>query len=482
MKAIRIILFRVSVVLSVALSGCSKKKEREHEAGAVSVSTSAPASALPHITPRWSKPGYGETWPKDIVLQIGGDIEPLTYHVAARDGSVVATGVVHAARDETGGSALASIDLHRVNGPGEYTLALSSAGSLATAISIRVVSNLVETLVDSQIAFLRASRCGEVCHRETSVAGGYHDSTADYSSRMSTAAWVVWSLSRYVEKYPGSPLALQELQRAVEWCLRMQAEDGSVYAAVVSEAAAGDVLPRAWEDKRKRTVDITYSPADTALFAAALGRAAPILRERVDRQHGLKVLTAAERAFIRLSHDSILTKEALGARLFAAAELFVSTKDPVFAYSARDDIRSLLSRTNGFEDVAGVMGLLVVQESVDESDPLQKSAGKTLDSFISGAAQRAGISPYHLAGTKTAGASAMALLLGRRSAASGDAIMRALALRQVTYLLGVNAEGFCAVAGIVEEPGRDAIRGGIYDAGEALLILSAYLLGALSEL
>jgi len=140
-----------------------------------------------------------------------------------------------------------------------------------------------------------------------------------------------------------TPDILEEVRWNLDWMLTMQDSDGGVYHKLTTIRHCGHIMPDI--DVAKRIVVMKTTPA-TLNFAAVMAQAARIYKP-FDAKFSKEVLVAAEKAFEWANKNpSVLFKQPDGMntggyhhpnetakdeRLWAAAELYMSTKKKIYA-------------------------------------------------------------------------------------------------------------------------------------------------------
>ena len=180
--------------------------------------------------------------------------------------------------------------------------------------------------------------------------GGWHDA-GDYNKYTVNAAFTVGMMLSAWEHFherlaplkldiPESrnrnPDFLDEARWELDWLLKMQAGDGSVYHKVSTRNFGGFVLP---ENEKERRYFSPWSSAATADFVAIMAQSSRLYRE-LDKDFSDRCLIAAKKSYAFLqSHDENhhpdLSAFHTGAydahdqddRLWAAAELWETTGD-----------------------------------------------------------------------------------------------------------------------------------------------------------
>ena len=215
------------------------------------------------------------------------------------------------------------------------------------------------------------------------ASGGWHDA-GDYNKYVVNAGVTLGLLFRAWEEYGGRvrrvrlglpraahrlPDYLGELRWEVDWLLRMQAADGSVYHKVSTRDFGPAVAP---EDERAERFYAPWSSAATADFVAVTAAAARVFRP-YDPAYARRCLAAARRSYDFLrAHPQSRRAELKGFttgayqtddgddRLWAAAEMWQTTGEPAFLadFEARARaFESKLSQDWGWSDVKN-LGML----------------------------------------------------------------------------------------------------------------------------
>ena len=182
-------------------------------------------------------------------------------------------------------------------------------------------------------------------------AGGWHDA-GDYNKYTVNAAFTVGMLLRAWEDHQSrlSPLKLNipessnavpdfldEVRWELEWLLKMQAEDGSVYHKLSALTFCGYIMPEAEKEPRYFS---PWGTAATADFIAVMAQASRAYRP-FDTVFSDRCLAAAEKSYAFLDSHSDVKRPNLAAfttgqyhsddaddRLWAAAELWETTGRP----------------------------------------------------------------------------------------------------------------------------------------------------------
>jgi len=190
-------------------------------------------------------------------------------------------------------------------------------------------------------------------HTKRDGTGGWHDA-GDYNKYVVNAGISVGSMLQAWEQFPdrlkafrldlpesgnGIPDYLNEVKFELDWLLKMQAPDGSVYHKLTTQNFGGFVLPE--EETTDRFFTPWGSPA-TADFVAMLAMAARIYRP-YDAPYADRCLQAAVKSygFLQAHPENHAPDQAqfhtggygandMDGRLWAAAELWQSTGESAY--------------------------------------------------------------------------------------------------------------------------------------------------------
>ena len=169
------------------------------------------------------------------------------------------------------------------------------------------------------------------------------------------------------------PDLLAEIKYNLDWMLTMQASDGGVYHKLTTLQFSGTVMPN--EDTDRRYI-IGKSATATLDFAGVMAVAARVY-QKYDATFASKALEAAKKAYAWGSQNmnTLYTANprdvATGAyedhsandeKNFAAAELFVTTKDASYSASGA------YSTIPGWQDMSGIVTYTKATHAADFSD------------------------------------------------------------------------------------------------------------------
>lgn len=330
------------------------------------------ASAAEGETPfRLNTIGYLPDRPKTATLAESAERFAV---VDLEDGRTVFEGTVNGPRrNPDTNETLYTADFTELDRPGVYAL---EAEGLGRSPAFRVGADVYNGVFDTVMKGMYLWRCGTAvsgthdgtgfshgpCHMNDAWldhvgqpgvhkdgTGGWHDA-GDYNKYIVNAAVTVGTMFKAWEMFPAIrnrapgiperggaiPDFLDELKWEMEWVLRMEAPDGSVYHKLSAERFSGFVLAE-WD--RSRRYFSPWSSAATAGFAAMTAMAGRIY-EPYDPAFAARCRGAAvrARAFLEANpqnHRADLSAFSTGAyqtddagcRLWAAAELWETLGD-----------------------------------------------------------------------------------------------------------------------------------------------------------
>lgn len=414
------------------------------------------------------------------------------------------------ARDDETGEDLCVADFDALREPGLYRLEAGAARSAPFRVGRDVYAGAFRTAVRA----MHLWRCGAAvrlehegvtyahaaCHLEDArldfvggpagarrdFVGGWHDA-GDYNKYVVNAGVTVGVLLRAWEEFGARvrrvdlglpagrtrlPAYLAELKWELDWLLKMQAEDGSVYHKVSTRDFGPAVAP---EGERAERFVTPWSSAATADFVAMTAMAARVYRP-FDAGYARRLLDAARRsyAFLRArpaGHRADLEGFTTGGyqtdddddRLWAAAELWQTTGEPApladFEARARrfeqkfsadwgwGDVKNLGMLTYLFSARAGRDARLVRQ--------LREDLIGTADGIVLVRDRSAHARPLtrYYWGANGGVAGTAVLLRAAHRLAPKPAYVEA-ALDAVSHLLGRNFYGRSFVTGVGSDPPR----------------------------
>ena len=394
-------------------------------------------------------------------------------------------------------------DFSALTEPGSYQV-LASDGTASP--EFRIGEDVYDELLRSVLRMLYLQRCGTAldaeiagpfahpdCHEAPAViygteetldvSGGWHDA-GDYGryvvSGAKAAADLLLSVERdgrllddvgIPESGDGLDDRLQEARWELDWLLKMQTADGGVYHKVTCRTFPGIIPP---QEEQEELVVCPVSNTATGDFAGVMALAARLFAESGAAElqaAASEYLAAAERAWAYLAEhenepgfqnpEDVLTGEypdgkAADERFWAAAELARTTGEARYREAALSLLREGgVTAELGWVEMGGYgLYALLSDPALAEGDELHTLAkglleGETADLLALMAANPYGISrsDRYEWGSNMGVANAGVLLLMAGDVLGGEDFAPA-ALRQLDYLLGENATGYCFVSGM----------------------------------
>lgn len=353
--------------------------------------------------------GYRPSDKKIAVVRSGGSqkIKGTFTVIDTESGKAVYSGKLKNARlNEASNEQTALADFSKLKDEGTYKV---SAGTYGESFPFKIAEHVYDNIFKSAVRFFYLQRCGTAvedasfshpaCHTtravvygdvETSldVSGGWHDA-GDYGRYVVPAAKAVCDLLLAYENYPqafsSAPSILDEIQYELDWMLKMQLQDGTVFHKVTCKDFPGDVMP---QDETDRLVLCPVSTAATADFAAAIAMASRIFAGQMQgEQYG----EAAKKAWSFLektpsdgkgfSNPILFTTGAYDdvqdedERFWAAAELYKTFKDESCLASVKQHDPESVGKALGWQQV-GLYGLYAYLTSGAPKDSFYKKAEK----------------------------------------------------------------------------------------------------------
>lgn len=328
-------------------------------------------------------------------------------------------------------------------------------------------------------------QAGEV--KETQ--GGWHDA-GDFGKYVGPTAVTVGRLLSLYEQYPnlfcdrqlaipesgnGKPDVLDEVKVGLDWMLKMQRQDGAVYRKLSGKEWPGMILPT--EDTQPRFIYGISTP-ETAKFAAAMAMAARVYGAD-DSILAESYLNAAQKAWAFLEKEPAMkvdwfegddsgsgkylagewdTEESLNTdqddRLWAAAELFITTGDSRFEPYLEDYIPALPYTLFEWKDPSS-LGMIhyLMQRGDQGSDSLKQDIKDKVLERADRLRQKVDQSGYRLANDKFIWASnklaaeeGITLFYAYKLTGNSDYLKAAV--DQLDYLLGRNHFNLSFITGV----------------------------------
>jgi hypothetical protein len=246
-----------------------------------------------------------------------------------------------------------SVDLSSLREEGQYYFEARLSGQRGESVvkggPFRIASNLwTSVILPTQYHFLKEYRCGQQCHQTDPIRGGYHDAAGDYAVRMWSMPHVIYGLAENIRASADDPeraAHLQELEWALDWMLKMQAPDGTVWLSV---KPVGDVSPielRPKDDPTQRVLEKGFNLNYQLTYIAGMAHAAQVLAQ-THPALSQRVLQAATNAYDKISKTYWAqgsTADA-GNFLWSCVELYNATKDDAYLQKARQTAPIILAR------------------------------------------------------------------------------------------------------------------------------------------
>lgn len=333
---------------------------------------------------------------------------------------------------------------------------------------------------------LNEENYGKICRFD--VRGGWHDA-GDYgkytTAAATTLAHLLYAYQFFTDSFRASlhipesgnlmPDILNECLYELRWLLKMQMEDGSVCHKLTSMRHANFVMPCA--DKRQ----MILFPASTmavADFAAIMALAYRIYRQ-YDEKFAKEALEAARKAWNWLESQpefvGFQNPEGCNTgdyaddndsdeRLWAAAELYQTTGEKKYLMYAAEYVEKVPDLTAmGWSDVAGFAGWAFLEEEIrqkgereklDECDMknrFRKAFLKSADDVLK-VIQKSGYFAAMESKDYGWGSNMVlmnrAMILGTAYLLEPKASYRNAVVKQMDYLLGINATGYSYVTAV----------------------------------
>ncbi|MDO4649536.1 MAG: glycoside hydrolase family 9 protein [Eubacteriales bacterium] len=393
-------------------------------------------------------------------------------------------------------------DFSALTTPGVYKLSAEGYGESAP---FRIDENVYQDLAADAFHLFYLQRCGvvedpvyghEACHTqdgeiygkagESIVShGGWHDA-GDYGRYVVAGAKAAADLLLAYENYGGQfgddtgipesgngiPDILDEVKYELDWLLTMQdPATGGVYHKITGENFPGVVMP---QDETEKMVISPISTTATADFAAIMAMAARLYPEEAYKKTCLEAASKAWAYFEQTPSDTVGFKNPSGIvtgeyddprdtdeRFWAAAELYRTTGESVYAKAASQMDVSTIQADLGWQDV-GVYGLYAYAHAADEQDSFGKTAVSRLEAIAQAALANAQTDSYgssltpeeYVWGSNMYLANKGVIMLMANEFRPDDAYVTAIE-QQLHYLLGNNTTSYSYVTGYGARPAEN---------------------------
>jgi len=324
------------------------------------------------------------------------------------------------------------------------------------------------------------------------IRGGWHDA-GDYGRYTTAAACALGHLLYAYRFFPdaftkslnipesgnGLPDILNECRYELDWMLQMQAEDGSVYHKHTTQHHAAFVMPH---EDTKQMILFPVSSMAVGDFVGTMALASRIYRP-FDADFADRALTAAKKSYAWLeNHPEFLfehikecgtggygDRSDIDERLWAAMELYRTTGEEAYLTAAKQHFDSHPKPIQyGWADISGFAGWALLEDELttDTSLPkyentssaenefrsaykvlLQDEADHLLDVIAScGYGVALGMNEYCWG--SNLGVLNRGMLFGTVYRLTGKSEYYTAVVRQMDYLLGVNATDYSYVTGV----------------------------------
>lgn len=328
--------------------------------------------------------GYLPKMAKRVTIRSG---RPMEFDVITTDGRIAYHGTAAVMVDNISAGETNYVgDFSALTTPGRYRIV---AENHSESDVFEIAGNIYEDVFQKSFAFFYLQRCGcdlpesaagmyahRACHTKIAtvygtdekldVSGGWHDA-GDYGRYIVPGVMAVAQLlyayeenpdlcSKYIAPYETTvrqettqlPACLEEIKYELDWMLKLQRKDGSLYHKSSCYRFCGTIMPDAEQD------DIVVSPVSataTADFAAVSAMAVRFYR-KYDPDYADKLENASRKAYdaLRVMEPSLgyknppeITTGGYGdphdtdERYWAAAELYKAFGDALY----REDFEQL---------------------------------------------------------------------------------------------------------------------------------------------
>lgn len=470
----------------------------------------APAiEALPtYLKVAINQAGYRTNDAKTVFVKTENNKEDY-YIVNAETGKIVWQGKLSdTADDPASKTKVARGDFSAFNQPGSYYIYTTAGASYTFKIADDVYSDLYKDVVlmlyrqrcgvATDKAIAGEDFAHEACHtseakifgtdKKKDVSGGWHDA-GDYGRYVVSGAKTIADLFAAYEDYGvkadnmgipesgnGTPDLLDEARFELEWFLKMQDEEtGGVYHKVT-----GMKFPEMNISPEKETEQMVLAPISTAAtgdFAAVMARAAIIYKD-IDSAFAAKAYEAAVKAWKYIADNNDTTgfknpegmdtgeypdANTLDERFWAAAELCLAANaEAAGAKKADADtyaafIKKTMSDSNlklglGWTDMAMYAVYDLAKSSTEFAPDAKKLLLAEADKLIAAAEgdryfQSLGSNYYWGSNMGIASNGELLYMAAKIADEKSAAKYKTAASKELDYLLGANAMGYCFVTG-----------------------------------
>lgn len=278
--------------------------------------------------------GYLPDDTKTVVFS-GDDLDDAFEVIDVKSGKSVYEGTLSTPAKNRNTNRIEAVgDFSSVTTPGTYKIVAEKTGE---SYEFEIANDVYDDVFKDAVRMLYLQRCGEItsdyagdfahgnCHSEKAtvygtstkidVSGGWHDA-GDYGRYVVSGVKAVEDLFLAYENHPdvfgddfdipesgnGVPDVLDEARFELEWLMKMQKTDGSVYHKVTCAVFPGVCVP---EEETDELIVAPVSDAATGDFAAIMAAASTLYAD-YDAHFADECLKAAKKAGdYLLTHDRI---------------------------------------------------------------------------------------------------------------------------------------------------------------------------------
>jgi endoglucanase len=311
-----------------------------------------------------------------------------------------------------------------------------------------------------------------------SSPGGWYDA-GDYGKYVVNAAITIGQMLHLVEIYPrvvsdgqlnipesgnGISDLLDEIRYELDWLITMQDSDGGVYHKLTARNFGGFIMPEAYDLERLIIGKGTFS---SLTFAAVMAQSSRIFKD-IDPGWAAERLLSAEKAWDwAVEHNNLPYRNPPDVRTgeygddkfsddfyWAAAELYIATGKPVYLdYLLENEEPYIHQITNSWKFFIRNMGFHTLlanrdQLNADFAAAMVKKQLELSDGLLGKIDSIPyGISLDHFEWGSNSDVLNQAMILCFAHQVSGDQKYLDGAIRNLDYIFGKNATGFCFLTG-----------------------------------
>ncbi|MBE5924025.1 MAG: glycosyl hydrolase family 9 [Lachnospiraceae bacterium] len=389
-----------------------------------------------------------------------------------------------------GGETDSTGDFTKLDKEGTYKIV---TGKGEESGEFKIADNVYDDTYDSVVKMMYLQRCGmeltsdeagdfahPACHtgeatiygtdKKIDVSGGWHDA-GDYGRYVVAGAKAVADLVLAYE-VSGNKQLLEEAKYELDWMMKMQdKESGGVYHKVTCASFPGEVMP---QDETEELIVSPISSTASGDFAAAMAMAGRVF-ETIDdadyKKAGSEYIEAAKKAWDYIEEhkaqrgfknpDEISTGEYPDTYdrdeyFWASAELYKTVGDEKYKTemaSYIDDERNLDGMGWASVGMYGCYAALTNDKLLTDSSNLLKTIKDYFIGKADESVETCSRNPYGVDFTTTfywgsnmgVSNSGMVLLMANEIAPNEKYVE--CAKKQLDYILGLNATGYCFVTG-----------------------------------